>query len=71
MAIRLRGSKYEYMFTRFHGNGVVDAINLTTGSEMEDVPITRFYATGGTNEIIREVRNISQATDLRLKREER
>jgi hypothetical protein len=70
MAIRKRGSQQKYAFTKFHGNGQVDAINLVTGKTEANIPLTAFTADGGTNEIIREVRSISQAKDQKLKREE-
>jgi hypothetical protein len=70
MAIRKRGSRQEYAFTKFHGNGQVDAINLVTGKNEANIPLTAFTADGGTNEIIREVRSISRETDQKLRREE-
>jgi hypothetical protein len=55
MAIRAKGGKAEYVFTFFHGNGRVDAMNLDTGEKFHNVPVSKFKADGGTNEIVREI----------------
>lgn len=58
MAIMMKGTRTEFAFIRFHGNGVVDAMDLTSGQITERAHVSRFKADGGTNEIMNEIKNL-------------
>lgn len=57
--IRLKGTRQEVAFVKFHGRGLVDAINLITGERLLNKKIADFSADGGTREIVKEVVNIT------------
>lgn len=56
MAIMRKGTRQEFTFTRFLGNGRVDALNIATKEHHENMALTEFKADGGTEEIIRAVK---------------
>lgn len=58
MAIMLKGTITEFAFIRFHGSGIVDAMDLTSGQIMERAHVSSFKADGGTNEIMNEIKNL-------------
>lgn len=60
MAIRAKGGSAEYVFTKFLGEGRVDAMNLETGEQFHNVPVKQFKADGGMNEIIREIKTLQE-----------